>query len=159
MSDRILASGKSASKWVLFEKRFVLPDYDNPKEPSRIRWRLFHCPYFGIYLHKWLKPDPRETPHNHPWPFFSLILWGGYEEILFGCPSPRAYRRWINIVPRHVFHTVFDVRVPTWSLMFVGRDRGEWGYLDERRENYIPFDEHPHNEEFKLAIAKATPPS
>lgn len=161
MSTRILASGKSASKWVLFEKRFVLPDYDNPKEPSRVRWRLFHCPYFGIYLHKWLKPDPRETLHNHPWPFFSIILRGNYYQKGI-VVTPRGHRRfenlifWLNRVPRNVFHTVNQVAPGTLSLMFVGRDRGDWGYLDPE---YIPFAEHPHNEEFKLALVKARAPS
>ena len=146
MSERVLASGKPASEWVLFEKRFVVPDYDNPKEPSRIRWRLFHCPYFGIYLHKWFLPDPRETPHNHPWSFFSIILWGWYVEVghIF-----KHKRRWLNIVPRERFHAVTEVKPGTLSLMFVGRDTGTWGYLDP---GYISFEEHRHSEEFRLAM-------
>ena len=146
MMSRTLASGKASTKWVLFEKRFVIPDYDNPKEPSRIRWRLFHCPYFGIYLHKWFKPDPRSTPHNHPWPFFSLIIWGWYVERRIG---GRQSIRWINVVHRQDFHSVAEVKPGTWSLMFVGRDRGDWGYLDP---DYIPFEEHFHSEEFKIAL-------
>jgi len=158
--SRKLASGKPASQWVFFEKRFVVPDYDNPKVASRIRWRLFHCPYFGIYVHKWLQPDPRETPHNHPWPFFSLILWGEYYERIAGQGiwDHRYLRRWLNVVPRNRFHSVPYVRSPTWTLMFVGRDRGDWGYLDPHINladpRYVPFEEHWHSEEFKAAMAE-----
>ena len=145
--SRTLASGKKASKWVIFEKRFVVPDYDNPKEPSRIRWRLFSCPYFGIYLHRWFKPDPRQTPHNHPWPFVSVILFGTYFEKRI---NGDRWVRWFNIVRRNDFHTVSKVASNTWSLMFVGRDHGTWGYLDP---DYVPFEKHLHNEEFKKALA------
>ncbi len=158
MMSRTLASGKAASKWVLFEKRFVIPDYDNPKEPSRIRWRLFSCPYFGVYLHKWLKPDPRPTPHNHPWPFFSLILRGNYADVGWIRGSGLftrfwGFNFWFNRVPRNVFHTVTQVAPGTLSLMFVGRDRECWGYIDSDF-NYIPFEEHPHTAEFRLALAE-----
>ena len=144
--SRKLASGKLASQWVLFEKPFVIPDYDDPKEPSRIRWRLFHCPFFGIYLHKWFKPDPRSTPHNHPWAFISFILVGGYMERRV---TGDRFITWVNVVRRDDFHNVSEVMVPTWSLMLVGRDRGDWGYLDPE---YVPFEEHRHSAEFKAAL-------
>jgi len=147
---RTLASGKPASKWVFFERRFVIPDYDNPHEPSRIRWRLFSCPYFGIYLHNWYKPDPRSTLHNHPWSFFSIILRGGYSEVV-AIPGKTDGQlvKYFNWVPRKKFHTVVMVVPGTWSLMFVGRDHGDWGYLDPE---YVPFAEHPHSAEFKKAM-------
>lgn len=158
---RILGNGKRSGTWGLFERRFVLPDYDNPKEASRIRWRLLYTPYFGIYLHKWLKPDPRLTPHNHPWSFFSIILKGEYTERRvngdyffveqeFGAGS-------CNVVRRSDFHAVSNVVEPTWSLMFVGRDHGGWGYLCDSKYGpyYISHQQHPHNDEFKRAMVEA----
>lgn len=34
----------------------------------------------GIFLHRMDAPDPGFDLHDHPWNFWSLIVWGGYEE-------------------------------------------------------------------------------
>ena len=34
---------------------------------------------FNIFVHKFLKSD-RDHLHDHPWPYFTLILKGGYYE-------------------------------------------------------------------------------
>lgn len=151
---RVLASGKLATKMVFFEKRFDVPDYDNPKEASRSRWRLIHTPWFGVYLHKWYKPDPRPTMHNHPWAFFSIILKGSYTE-----KRPRSWDKnlwtmrlisWFNLVRRKDFHTVSRVDPGTLSLMFVGRTHQDWGYMTP--DGYVNFDKHPHSREFAAAM-------
>ncbi len=155
--SRVLASGKPASKIVFFEKRFEVPDYDNPKEVSRTRWRIIHTPWFGIYLHKWNKPDPRPTPHNHPWPFISFILKGFYDEIKMQdigggtrVELPRKFVKWVNVVKRTDFHAVCGVLEGTISLMFVGKTHEDWGYWDDGK--YVNYDKHPHSEEFKAAL-------
>ncbi len=156
---RVLASGKPASKIVFFEKRFEVPDYDNPKEVSRTRWRIIHTPWFGIYLHKWNKPDPRRTFHNHPWPFISFILKGGYAEERTD-PGGGTWSdnivRWVNVVKRDTFHVVWRVEKGTISLMFVGKTHEDWGYIDWNNtlteRQYINFDKHYHSEEFKAAM-------
>lgn len=43
------------------------------------RWGL-ECRAGGIFLHKMEAPDPGIDLHNHPWTFWSLVLWGGYWE-------------------------------------------------------------------------------
>lgn len=35
---------------------------------------------FGVYVHRMTAPDPGIDLHDHPWPFWSLILKGGYTE-------------------------------------------------------------------------------
>lgn len=150
--SRTIANGKKSSEWVFFEKGFVVPDYDNPVEPSRIRWRIFSCPCFGIYLHKWFKPDPRRTPHSHPWSFVSIILRGAYmEDRLLRRRSVR-HINWINFVSRKRYHNVVKVEPGTLSLMLVGRDHGSWGYWGNGQ--HVDFKEHPHSAEFKAAIDK-----
>jgi len=145
---RILASGKNSTDWVFFEKGFELPDYDDPMGiPSRIRWRLVHTPWFGIYLHKWNKPDPRPTLHNHPWNFISLILKGGYVEKHH---NGENIIRWFNLVRRNKFHTVTKIDPGTVSLMFVGKTHQDWGYKTEN--GYVEFNKHPHNKEFLSAL-------
>ena len=152
---RKLASGKKSTDWVFFENKFEIPDYDDPTgEPSRIRWRIIHTPWFGIYLHKWNKPDPRPTLHNHPWNFFSIILWGNYQEIRKDnriTKNQGSYnRRWFNKVKRFDFHTVTEVKPGTISLMFIGKTHPDWGYMTEK--GYVNFDKHPHSEEFVAAM-------
>jgi len=129
--SRVIASGKKATDFVLFEKRFEVPDYDNPTKVSRTRWRIIHTPWFGIYLHLWNKPDPRPTLHNHPWVFFSIILRGFYGEARLIPSAPtinfgsyiwhHRLIKWFNVVKRTDFHTVSLVEPGTISLMFVGK--------------------------------------
>lgn len=50
-------------------------------------------------------------------------------------------------------HTIVHLlRVPTWTLMLVGRRRREWGYVDVDGE-WTRFDLHPHAAEFDAAMA------
>ena len=147
---RKLASGKLAKTIVFFEKRFEIPDYDDPcGVPSRVRWRLLHTPWFGVYLHKWNKPDPRRTLHTHPWPFVSIILRGAYLEIT---EAGDEQIRWFNYCPRSKAHSVITVLPNTWSLMFVGKMSDDWGYIEQGK--FIPFDKHPHSREFLDAIER-----
>lgn len=48
-------------------------------DPYLRRLTLFKCALFGVFLHRFLADDD-ECLHDHPWPFLSLILWGGYWE-------------------------------------------------------------------------------
>ena len=43
---------------------------------------------FNIFVHKFLKGDPDHL-HDHPWPYFTLILRGGYWEVT---PAGRFWR-------------------------------------------------------------------
>ncbi len=155
--SRVIANGKSAKKIVFFEKRFEVPDYDNPKEVSRTRWRIIHTPWFGIYLHKWNKPDPRPTQHNHPWSFFSVILRGEYTEKRKEPNLVWRYNviKWLNIVPRTVFHAVSSVTPETISLMFVGKTHEDWGYWNDLGygDGYATsYENHPDSKEFSKAM-------
>lgn len=64
-------------------KRTIEIDYGfrgiEKEVPYLIRWTLFKCPWFSLKLHKILISDPAD-PHDHPWNYTSLILWGGYWE-------------------------------------------------------------------------------
>ena len=62
-------------------KRIVMDRINN--EPYLERYYLFlkdrkYFP-FNIFLHKFLKGDPDDV-HDHPWPYATLILKGGYWE-------------------------------------------------------------------------------
>lgn len=150
-----LASNRSPN-WA-FMQRFEVPNYDSDGN-YLVRWRLVQTPWFGIYLHRFEGPDPRPTLHDHPWNFRSLVLRGGYTEYTAGVrdgiyAEPRRVRRF-NRKRAVDLHWISELtRVPTWTLMFVGRRKRVWGYLD-RDGTWTAFDEHPYNEQFLAALAR-----
>jgi hypothetical protein len=65
----------------LGRKRIIYDRVNN--EPYLERFYLFlkernRFP-FNVFLHKFLKGDPDDV-HDHPWPYATLILKGGYYE-------------------------------------------------------------------------------
>tara|TARA_R110000822_G_scaffold59108_2_gene147680 strand:- start:372 stop:929 length:558 start_codon:yes stop_codon:yes gene_type:complete len=97
-----------------------------------------------VKIHWWHGPDPRRDPHNHPWPFKSTILSGGYTEtryhnigdtdiLSYGvATNTRTYRAGdVNDMPASVFHTVGEVLPGTVTRMETGPivEGGDWGYL------------------------------
>lgn len=53
-------------------------------EPMNENFTKFHLP--GLLLHRFTHAED-EHPHNHPWPFTTHILKGGYEEDVYE-PQP-----------------------------------------------------------------------
>lgn len=47
--------------------------------PYLTRYTLFYTPWIHLCIHVFHRSDADEL-HDHPWPFASLILWGGYIE-------------------------------------------------------------------------------
>ena len=100
------------------------------------RLRLLQTPYFGIYLH-WINgPDPDPDPHDHPWNFWSFILWGGYTEVYYNTQhnlfshNLRHWARWSwhRMSARGVAHRIWKVHPHTMTLIIVGRRQRDWGF-------------------------------
>ena len=135
----------------LGRKRIVM-DRQND-EPYLERYYLFlkdrkHFP-FNVFLHKFLKSDPDDV-HDHPWPYTTLILRGGYWEWV---PQFTAEGKRIGEIahwrkPGHFrtcsatsFHRIeLDPAVECWTLFMPGPQRREWGFL--QRGQWI------HNSEY-----------
>lgn len=150
-----LASNRSPN-WAFFEK-FVVPHYDDPVD-YLVRWRIVQTPLFGIYLHKLGTSDPRDTLHNHPWPFISIVLRGSYTEQI-NCKPDKCYSRtnkvrFVNVKRLRDWHWIESLeRTPTWTLMFVGRRQRVWQYMD-RDGKLTDYDKHRFNDEFLEAIER-----
>lgn len=93
----------------------------------------------------WHADDPRPEPHNHPWPFRSEILSGGYSETRYWVESgvvkteQKTYRKGdFNDMPDHVFHVVHDVQPKTVTRLTCGKaaPNNEWGYIDTTTGQY-----------------------
>lgn len=128
------------------------------------RWG-FECPWFGVFLHHIEAPDPTPDLHDHPWPFGSFILKGGYTEQRCATkdaqhlaqtdhfdrpglpPGARGYenkrKRWSwKTIDLATCHTITDVPESTWTLVFRGPKRKDrqWGFFT--REGFVDKDEY-----------------
>lgn len=135
-------------------KRVVLDRQNN--EPYLERYYLFlkdrkKFP-FNIFLHKFLKSDPDEV-HDHPWPYATLILKGGYyewtpvfndDDKMIGeiCTwrGPGHFR----ICNAKSFHRIeLDPDVTAWTLFMPGPQQRDWGFLVKNK--WVQNDEHLAN--------------
>ena len=60
-----------------FRKRIIS---NAERVPYLVRYTIFSCQWFGIFIHKILRSDDDRDLHDHPWNFWTLILKGGYAE-------------------------------------------------------------------------------
>ena len=118
----------------------VIMDRDN-NQPYLIRYYLFlkdrgNFP-FNVVLHKILKSD-QDDLHDHPWPWISIILKGGYWEHMirkkrpqwrgFGSISFRSSRTLHRIELRR---DVEDKELPCWTLFVMGPKGRVWGFVKD----------------------------
>jgi hypothetical protein len=93
---------------------------------------------FNVFLHKFLKGDPDDV-HDHPWPYVTLILKGGYWEWIpqFNPDGTKSceIRKWRG--PGHFrtcgansYHRIeLEPDVTAWTLFMPGPQTREWGFL------------------------------
>ena len=124
----------------LGRKRIVLDRVSD--EPYLERYYLFLKERsgfpFNIFLHKFLKSDPDDV-HDHPWPYATLILKGGYWEWIpeFNAAGEKIgeVRKWrgpghFRISSATSYHRVeLGNDVECWTLFMPGPKQREWGFL------------------------------
>lgn len=105
------------------------------ENPLLIRWTLFRFPAFGIYLHKFCRSDYDRALHDHPWPFISIILRGGYAEQHTQTQDGQEIVEWrrpgsILLRPASWRHRVIlEEGKTSWNLILVGRRCQKWGFF------------------------------
>jgi hypothetical protein len=92
---------------------------------------------FNVFLHKFLKGDPDDS-HDHPWPYATLILKGGYWEWIpeFDDLGKKIgeTRNWrgpghFRISSADSYHRIeLEPGVTCWTLFMPGPHRKEWGF-------------------------------
>ena len=132
-------------------KRIVM-DRQND-EPYLERYYLFlkdrkHFP-FNIFLHKFLKSDPDDV-HDHPWPYATIILKGGYYEWTptFNSLGEKIgeIRHWrgpghFRVCRATSYHRIELCKgVDCWTMFMPGPQKREWGFLVNN--NWV------HNEQY-----------
>ena len=128
----------------LGRKRIVMDRVQN--EPYLERYYLFlrernRFP-FNIFLHKFLKSDPDDV-HDHPWPYATLILKGGYWEWIphFDTVGRKTgeYQVWrgpghFRISKANSFHRIeLDPDITAWTLFMPGRKCRDWGFMVQNK--------------------------
>jgi hypothetical protein len=93
---------------------------------------------FNVFIHKFLKSDPDDV-HDHPWPYATLILRGGYYEWIPNFDSQgRKFsetRKWrgpghFRICGANSYHRIeLDPNVTCWSMFMPGPQQRQWGFL------------------------------
>ena len=124
----------------LGRKRIVMDRVQN--EPYLERYYLFlrereRFP-FNVFLHNFLKSDPDDV-HDHPWPYATLILKGGYWEWIphFDTVGRKTgeYQVWrgpghFRISKANSFHRIeLDPDITAWTLFMPGPKQRDWGFL------------------------------
>ena len=138
----------------LNRKRIIIDRQSN--EPYLDRYYLFlkerkYFP-FNIFLHKFLKSDPDDV-HDHPWPYATLILKGGYWEWI---PEFNSQGEKINEIakwrsPGHFrickatsYHRIeLNPNVECWTLFIPGPQYRDWGFLVNN--SWIHNTKYPEN--------------
>jgi hypothetical protein len=117
-------------------------------EPLLTRYYLFlkdrkRFP-FNVFLHKFHKGDPGDV-HDHPWPYFTLILAGGYYEWVL--ENNQEVRKWRGVghfrfCSANSYHRIeLKEGVTPWTLFMPGPQKREWGFLVNNKwihnDNYL----------------------
>ncbi len=121
-------------------KRIVMDRQDNA--PYLERYYVFlkdrkHFP-FNVFIHKFLKSDPDDV-HDHPWPYATLILKGGYYEWIpvFDVEGKKITEtcRWrgpghFRICSATSYHRIeLDPNITAWTMFMPGPQKREWGFF------------------------------
>ena len=93
---------------------------------------------FNVFVHKFLKSDPDDV-HDHPWPYATLILRGGYWEWTpqFDSNGNKAgeIAKWhsagsLRFAKANSYHRIeLDPDIECWTLFMPGRKKRDWGFL------------------------------
>lgn len=135
-------------------KVFNIPDAVEPDKTYLRRWRIIQTPLFSIYLHKIFLPDRDRPMHDHPFNFWSLILKGGYMERVSDTREASSFMdptietnfwgplSW-HKMPIEYCHNIDRLKkVPTWTLVFVGRRQKDWGFVVGPNRGWVQHDEY-----------------
>ena len=130
----------------LGRKRIIMDRQSN--EPYLERYYVFLKDRkwfpFNVFLHKFLKGDPDDV-HDHPWPYATLILKGGYYEWVPVFNSNNEMigqtRHWrgpghFRICRATSYHRIeLDPNVVAWTLFMPGPQTREWGFLVKNKDS------------------------
>jgi hypothetical protein len=99
-----------------------------------IAW-LFQRFDIAIRVHEILRSDTGRDPHDHPWPYLTIILRGGYWEVCYNDAGEEISFRWhgpgsILYRPAGSWHRLILPKRHTCTTLFItGKKAQSWGFL------------------------------
>ena len=131
------------------------PDFyiGGKENPYMKRWYLHPRNDEGnVYLNHILRDDEDRALHDHPWPFSSFLLAGGYREHFidgtfierrvakFAAPMPDFIFREATHAHRiELFKNIDGTSIPAWTLVLTGPKIRDWGF--HCKNGWIPWQE------------------
>jgi len=114
----------------LGRKRVIMDRYEN--EPYLTRYYLFLKDRkwfpFNVFLHNFHKGDLDDL-HDHPWPYFTFILSGGYWETTVEGRFWRGPGHFRFCSPRSLHRIELEPNTNVWTLFIPGPHIREWGFI------------------------------
>lgn len=131
----------------LLNRLFTRYDITRPDFPLYLtRWDVLDNRFgsgWRLFVHLFHRGDAENYFHDHPWSFWSLILWGGYwehtENGRFWYGPLKLLRRpaeW-----RHRVETPEGKRC--WTLVWTGEKYRSWGFWCP--SGFLPWRKHAEN--------------
>ena len=113
--------------------------------PYLARWHLTRTPLLSIYFHDIMRSDDDRALHTHPSWNLSLILAGGYREILLHDETIGIWRGEGEMLfrrPRtpHRLKIISDAGAITMWIR--GPTVHHWGFWADRGAKFVPWDEY-----------------
>lgn len=145
----------SLKTWLLDKLTFDIPNEDTGEVYLR-RWYLMppceregfwkNFP-IGVKLHEIRKSDRGRHLHDHPWPFVSVILRGGYwEETPEGLKWYPAGSVIVHRDPEDLHRLIVDHEDRTLTLVVTGKKVRNWGFATEN--GWIDHQTYIHSSDY-----------
>jgi len=127
---------------------------------------------FNVFLHQFLRSDPDDL-HDHPWPYATLILKGGYWEWIpiktnfdpqaavsgepVICGEQRVWRGpgHFRTCSANSYHRIeLEPGVDCWTLFMPGPQKREWGFLTHKNWDWRTFKWVQHEQYIQDRLAE-----
>ena len=105
-------------------------------KPYLTRWILLRKEKFALYFHKFHRSDADDL-HDHPWNFFSFVLWRGYieevdKEVFPGVMHKTIKRVWPGMIiyrkATHRHRVILVEGKPAFTLVLRFKYIRWWGF-------------------------------
>lgn len=112
-----------------------------PVTQQKRRWRL----PFEIRVHHIKRADKGRDPHNHPWRWRSIILFGWYDEQVGWETNHRVVGDTVSKTENDAHHISAVSPGGVWTLFIVGPYRHKWGF--NTPTGFVPYDQYDARDE------------
>lgn len=110
------------------------------------RWFLLRLYGHRLCIHKMLRPDYDKCKHDHPWPFTTFILYGGYKEELLN--GDIVYNKVFRLYNREAKYAHRIAELPKgvcWTIVHMKKKIKKWGFFTNQGfKTHEDFLSKPH---------------